>query len=101
MNDLYITDYCVWLQTCSEAKLHKLAKSIRNVTVSKDDVGLSLGNIERIAESLSSADSESLDSDDDSDVGDLVDTLQSVNLNREPDTHPVTDRPLIEELSGL
>jgi len=33
LNDLYITDYCVWIQTASDKRLHSLADAIEKVLI--------------------------------------------------------------------
>lgn len=46
LNQLYVTDYCVWIQSVKEQRLFSLADSIRKVKLNKDDVGLELVELE-------------------------------------------------------
>uniref|UniRef100_A0A1B6M5G6 Protein SHQ1 homolog n=1 Tax=Graphocephala atropunctata TaxID=36148 RepID=A0A1B6M5G6_9HEMI len=96
LNQLYISDYCIWLQRASERKLARFAEALEQVNICKGDVGFDLEELEHAAllvqeeeesltdrienlhldssrsssssetESSSSEDSSSLDSDDDS-----------------------------------
>ncbi|KFM61268.1 Protein SHQ1-like protein, partial [Stegodyphus mimosarum] len=51
LNDLYITDYCVWMQNkrCSTRKLIPLANALGKVLLTKGDVGFNLVDIESFA----------------------------------------------------
>lgn len=49
LNQLYITDYCVWIQKVKDNKLMSLADSLRKVKLEKDDVGLELHELEAAA----------------------------------------------------
>ncbi|KAG8177318.1 hypothetical protein JTE90_018344 [Oedothorax gibbosus] len=51
LNDLFITDYIVWMQTksCSNAKLAPLAKALEKVLLTKGDIGLKLVEVETFA----------------------------------------------------
>ncbi|XP_068205701.1 protein SHQ1 homolog [Palaemon carinicauda] len=49
LNQLYITDYCVWIQRVKDNKLISLADSLRKVKLEKDDVGLELNELEAAA----------------------------------------------------
>ncbi|XP_059800319.1 protein SHQ1 homolog [Hypanus sabinus] len=48
-NDLYITDYCIWIQKVKSKKLALLAKSLQNVKVMKSDLGFELRELEEAA----------------------------------------------------
>ncbi|XP_067935579.1 protein SHQ1 homolog [Watersipora subatra] len=61
LNDLYITDYCTWIQTVSNDTLMSLSNQIRCCHLSKDDLGLDLLAVEE-----SSSDDGSCDTEDDS-----------------------------------
>lgn len=52
LNDLYITDYCVWIQTVSDKSLNNLGESIKQAVteISKEDVGLDIVLLEKAAE---------------------------------------------------
>ena len=73
MNQLYLTDYCVWLQTARETDIRTLAKRVWAVTVEKDDVGFPLLQIEAIVNGDDAADDDSDDDSDDSDSDDSSD----------------------------
>lgn len=49
LNDLYITDYCIWIQKVKSKKLASLAESLRNVKVTKNDLGFELKELEKAA----------------------------------------------------
>ena len=42
MADIYLTDYCIWLQTCSEGAFESLATALAGFRVAKEDVDLNL-----------------------------------------------------------
>lgn len=46
LNDLYINDYCVWLQYVKEKKLAELAECLEGLEVSKEMVNLDLDVLE-------------------------------------------------------
>ncbi|PVD38054.1 hypothetical protein C0Q70_00664 [Pomacea canaliculata] len=48
-NDLYITDYCVWIQSADDKKIQSLAKALADVQVTKIDVGFELEELEAAA----------------------------------------------------
>lgn len=52
LNDLYINDYCVWIQKVKQSTLEKLAESLGKVTrqISKQDLDLDLVLLEKAAE---------------------------------------------------
>lgn len=74
LNDLYITDYCVWVQTISNKRLKTLASALEKRTISKEDVGFELDSVE-----TNPADAEKGDSDTE-EV--LVDSLKAVSINQ-------------------
>ncbi|XP_067907604.1 protein SHQ1 homolog [Heterodontus francisci] len=49
LNDLYITDYCIWIQKVKSKKLASLAESLWNIKVTKNDLGFELEELERAA----------------------------------------------------
>ena len=51
LNDLYISDYCVWIQKepCCDATLTSMARAIESVNIWKADVGFELELIEEAA----------------------------------------------------
>ncbi|XP_029838578.3 protein SHQ1 homolog [Ixodes scapularis] len=46
LNDLYVTDYAVWVQSVKPKVLHSLADALKQVKVHKEDVGLDLSELE-------------------------------------------------------
>ncbi|XP_012561204.2 protein SHQ1 homolog isoform X1 [Hydra vulgaris] len=91
LNELYINDYCVWIQRQSNVKITSLATNIQNTKICKDDVPFNLREIEKEAfrdyveyesplnssidedssannSSLSEIDSDDTESEDDSNV---------------------------------
>ncbi|XP_036387654.1 protein SHQ1 homolog [Megalops cyprinoides] len=49
LNDLYITDYCVWIQRVKSRKVTALADPLRKVSLRKADLGLELEELEAAA----------------------------------------------------
>ncbi|XP_042195491.1 protein SHQ1 homolog isoform X2 [Callorhinchus milii] len=49
LNDLYITDYCIWIQRTKSEKLTYLAESLQNARVTKTDLDLELEELEKAA----------------------------------------------------
>uniref|UniRef100_A0A8C5R386 Protein SHQ1 homolog n=1 Tax=Leptobrachium leishanense TaxID=445787 RepID=A0A8C5R386_9ANUR len=49
LNDLYITDYCVWIQKVKSKKLASLLVCVQEAGLSKDDVGFELAELEEAA----------------------------------------------------
>lgn len=49
-SDLYITDYCVWIQSADDKKLVSLAQKILETKLTKGDVGFDLEQLESAAE---------------------------------------------------
>lgn len=50
LNDLYLTDYCVWLQGVSESTFQSLTDALKKIDVSKGDVDLDIPLLERAAQ---------------------------------------------------
>ncbi|XP_033102345.1 protein SHQ1 homolog [Anneissia japonica] len=50
LNELYITEYCLWIQSVSQRRLNSIAKALKKVKVNKEDVGLDLVELEQAAE---------------------------------------------------
>ncbi|XP_076105320.1 protein SHQ1 homolog [Mytilus galloprovincialis] len=46
LNDLYITDYCVWIQSADSKQIQSLTDAIQKLNLKKVDVGLDLSLIE-------------------------------------------------------
>ncbi|XP_049632972.1 protein SHQ1 homolog [Suncus etruscus] len=49
LNDLYISDYCVWIQKAKSKKLAALAKALEEVSLTKAQLGLELEELEAAA----------------------------------------------------
>lgn len=51
LNDLFITDYCVWMQTkrCSSKQLASLANTLEKILLTKGDIGFNLVDVESFA----------------------------------------------------
>ncbi|KAH9494599.1 Hsp90 cochaperone shq1 [Bulinus truncatus] len=60
LNDLYITDYCVWIQSANTDKIKSIAETLNNLVISKSDLNLKLDEME--------ADAKKVFVDDDSEV---------------------------------
>lgn len=50
LNDLYITDYCVWIQSADDKMILSLAKALMEVRVMKNQLELDLEELEKAAE---------------------------------------------------
>ncbi|XP_065183203.1 protein SHQ1 homolog [Sycon ciliatum] len=49
LNDLYITDYCVWVQRCSHSKIKAIAERLAEMKLVKKDLGWQLSELEEAA----------------------------------------------------
>ncbi|XP_077582025.1 protein SHQ1 homolog [Stigmatopora nigra] len=49
LNDLYITDYCIWIQKIKSKKLSALSAALQNVSIQKKDLDLELEELEKAA----------------------------------------------------
>ncbi|XP_036074692.1 protein SHQ1 homolog isoform X5 [Rousettus aegyptiacus] len=49
LNDLYISDYCVWIQKAKSKKLAALAEALKEVSLTKAQLGLELEELEAAA----------------------------------------------------
>ncbi|XP_024412453.2 protein SHQ1 homolog [Desmodus rotundus] len=49
LNDLYISDYCVWIQKAKSKKLAALAKTLKEVSLTKAQLGLEVEELEAAA----------------------------------------------------
>ncbi|XP_061179082.1 protein SHQ1 homolog [Saccostrea echinata] len=72
LNDLYITDYCVWIQNVSDKRLRSLASTLEKIQISKEDSGLDLVAFETCA----------LDTKNDDTEETLVSSLTAVSIKR-------------------
>ncbi|KAL0978649.1 hypothetical protein UPYG_G00173400 [Umbra pygmaea] len=77
LNDLYVTDYCVWIQRVKSKKITALTDPIRNVPLRKKDLELDLEALEAAAalvEEEQAAEGSSTESQSDSDDSSSGDT---------------------------
>lgn len=51
LNDLYVTDYCLWLQSCSDKIISSLAEALSKELVDKNELGFDLMELEQAAHS--------------------------------------------------
>ncbi|XP_077385890.1 protein SHQ1 homolog [Festucalex cinctus] len=49
LNDLYITDYCIWIQKIKSKKLSALATALQKVSIQKKDLDLDIEELEQAA----------------------------------------------------
>ncbi|XP_030584436.1 protein SHQ1 homolog isoform X2 [Archocentrus centrarchus] len=49
LNDLYITDYCIWIQRVKTKKVAALAATLQKATLQKKDLELELDELENVA----------------------------------------------------
>ncbi|CAB3992811.1 Hypothetical predicted protein [Paramuricea clavata] len=49
LNELYITDYCIWLQKVKERKIESLAKKLLETEIRKESIGWDLKELETAA----------------------------------------------------
>ncbi|KFO77837.1 Protein SHQ1, partial [Cuculus canorus] len=49
LNDLYITDYCIWIQKTKSKKLAVLSESLQKTTLAKSHIGFELEELEEAA----------------------------------------------------
>ncbi|XP_013084553.2 protein SHQ1 homolog [Biomphalaria glabrata] len=52
LNDLYITDYCVWIQIADAQKIKTMSEALSNIAVSKSDLNFKLEEMEADAMKL-------------------------------------------------
>lgn len=51
-SDLFLTDYCVWIQSVDDGVLEKLAADIRAITIRRSSLGWDLDGLERAAQGI-------------------------------------------------
>nr|XP_022299523.1 protein SHQ1 homolog isoform X3 [Crassostrea virginica] len=83
LNDLYITDYCVWIQTASNKRIKNLASVLEKVKVSKEDIGFDLVTLEMNAAETKTDKSDSEEA--------LVNSLKAVSLKQAKDDSDDSD----------
>ncbi|ELU11824.1 hypothetical protein CAPTEDRAFT_188632 [Capitella teleta] len=80
LNDLYITDYCVWIQHASKQQISSLAKNLATFNIEKSDVDFDLDLTEE-------AGFRALTEDDTVDSATEAMTSLSLNANRKASFH--------------
>ncbi|XP_045164880.2 protein SHQ1 homolog [Mercenaria mercenaria] len=75
LNDLYITDYCVWIQSISEKRLQSLSETISKWKISKDDIGLNLPELEKLAQ-------HSMQSEESEEVENLTEKFSGIHVDK-------------------
>jgi len=109
LNDLYVNDYCVWIQHVKPDKLVKLFDCVEKIIITKDQLEfdlecielsgkLALEHVEGDTESESDSDSDT-DSDDQDDESKLTDRLDKLELkvsSKSEETKPQPPSKIIE-----
>lgn len=85
--DIYVTDYCVWLQSIPDAAVAALSRKLDAIEITRDDVGWPLAQIEAIVDAPDEPDAPDSDDEDDSDDSSDDDVGSSDGSNMENDTH--------------
>ncbi|XP_065829745.1 protein SHQ1 homolog isoform X2 [Oscarella lobularis] len=49
LNELYLTDYCIWAQTASRKKFQKISEKLAKISISRADLDLDLEELESVA----------------------------------------------------
>ncbi|KAK4020969.1 hypothetical protein OUZ56_002905 [Daphnia magna] len=78
LNQLYIHDYCVWIQKSNDETLASLSESLKSMELTKEDVNLNLVDLERAAINLM------CNSDDSSEESDLEEQMARLTLKKKP-----------------
>lgn len=61
LNDLYIRDYCIWIQKANDHSLESLAQSIKDFKLDKNDLELEISELEEAAHLVIQEESDSPD----------------------------------------
>ncbi|CAN9512570.1 unnamed protein product [Ophioblennius macclurei] len=64
LNDLYVTDYCVWIQRVKSKKVAALAEALRNASLRKKDLDLELEELEHAASLVAGEEEEEEEEED-------------------------------------
>uniref|UniRef100_A0A8C1XJ38 Protein SHQ1 homolog n=1 Tax=Cyprinus carpio TaxID=7962 RepID=A0A8C1XJ38_CYPCA len=99
LNDLYITDYCIWIQRVKSKHVLALAESLHNAKLQKNHLALELEILEQAAElELKEEDDEQEEEEEESEEKQCCEaSLLHVEL-QPAGGEPRQPRPLIEEL---
>lgn len=102
LNDLYVCDYCVWIQSVKSSTLEKLLQALNNIIVKKSDLDLDLELLEQAGslavkeaekvcdQSTSSTSSSSESGDDDTDSDN--ESGQDSSNDQDTDDHESNDQ---------
>ncbi|KAI5108988.1 protein SHQ1-like, partial [Silurus meridionalis] len=101
LNDLYITDYCVWIQRVKSKHMVALAEALRKAELHKNDLDLELQILEEAAELVIEEEQEEQikkEEENSSSSGDEEDDLDSsVPKSEEEERKRVPDEPWSQE----
>lgn len=75
LNDLYVTDYCVWIQSSSDKKLESLSQALTKIKLEKSDANFGLLEIEEAAKILQE--------DDDNDIDNVTNQIAQCQLSED------------------
>lgn len=122
LNDLYISDYCVWIQKAKSKKLAALSEALKQVSLTKAQLGLELEELEAAAllvqeedaaskashpvsgQETSSSSSETSDSESESTTSSATQDSDSDQEEQSDNQHKVAESlclPLVEGSSAL
>ncbi|KAL3851863.1 hypothetical protein ACJMK2_015564 [Sinanodonta woodiana] len=80
LNDLYITDYCVWIQSASKKRIESLSVALEKLNVEKDSMGFDIVELETAAR-LSVEES----------INDMTHDLSNIDLSKKEENPSVQD----------
>ena len=109
LNDLYITDLCIWIQKTKKKKILSICNKLQCMKVGKDDLDLGITNVERSItewvdkssgdEEDSSSDSSSSSEDDDDD-DDAITTSEEDSDSEEEDSSSNCSTEVVSSLDS-
>nr|CAB3266062.1 protein SHQ1 homolog [Phallusia mammillata] len=106
LNDLYIKDYCVWIQKAHncDAVLNSLAQAAKHTVVNKSSLNLDIDILEEAARLVLKEEANSTQINTESNAttlcdDELIDQLTAVSLNDSPPASGKHRKPLIEEIN--
>lgn len=96
LNELYVTDYTVWMQYVNDDVFHSLSEAVKEINISKADVDLEIDVLEQAALLVldaedSSSDSESSDSTSNSSCSDSDEDKEELCLIKELEDVTISD----------
>ncbi|KAK3581255.1 hypothetical protein CHS0354_032981 [Potamilus streckersoni] len=80
LNDLYITDYCVWIQSASKKRIESLSVALEKINVEKDSMGFDIIELETAAR-LSVEES----------INDMTHDLSNIDLSKKEENSSAQD----------